>query len=184
MRVWQESDQKTAGHCSDAADCINMDAAPNSAKVQPVAAAPADSVHAITLTVTLPYTRADFTSAKQTSFKAAMAAAAGTVASNVDILSITEGRRRAGSIAVETKIRALDAAGLTVLENTLGSDASALTAKINTELKAQGLEESTGVTVTVDAAKTGAAAQCTASNTALVLATAAVSSAISTVSSG
>ena len=59
-----------------------------------------------------------------------------------------------------------------------------MTAKINTELKAQGLEESTGVTVTVDAAKTGAAAQCTASNTALVLATAAVSSAISTVSSG
>ena len=159
-----------------------MDALPN-VKAQPVAAAPADSVHVLSLTVTLPYTRADFTSARQTSFKAAMALAVGTVASNVDILSITEGRRRAGSIAVETQIRAPDAAGLTALENSLGSDASALTTKLNSEFKAQGLDESTGVAVTVGA-KTGTAAQRTAPDTALMLATAVVASAISTGSSG
>jgi hypothetical protein len=106
----------------------------------------ADSVHALTLTVTLPYTKADFTTAKQTSFKVAVASAAGTVAGNVDILSITESRRRASSVGVETKIRAPDATGLTTLKSTLGSDTSALKTKLNTELKAQGLAESTGVT--------------------------------------
>ena len=35
----------------------------------------------------------------------AVAIAAGTITANVNILSITEGRRRAGSVKVETKVR-------------------------------------------------------------------------------
>jgi hypothetical protein len=38
-----------------------------------------------------------------------VADAAGTTAANVDILSITEGRRRAGSVKVETKVNRLHA---------------------------------------------------------------------------
>jgi len=39
----------------------------------------------------------------------AVADTAGTTAANVDILSITEGRRRAGSVKVETKVNRLHA---------------------------------------------------------------------------
>ena len=44
---------------------------------------------------------------KQNKFKAAVASAAGTTADNVNILDITEERRRAGSVFVETKVLAL-----------------------------------------------------------------------------
>jgi hypothetical protein len=44
---------------------------------------------------------------KQDKFKAAVASAAGTTADNIDILDITEGRRRAGSVKVETKVLTL-----------------------------------------------------------------------------
>jgi len=60
----------------------------------------------VTLTVSMPYSKADFDSAKQDKYKAAMAAAAGTSADNVDVVSVTEttAQRRAGSIDVETKV--------------------------------------------------------------------------------
>ena len=58
------------------------------------------------LTVTTPYTKAEFGTAEQGKYKAAVAAAARTAAANVDILSVTdtESQRRAGSVEVETKV--------------------------------------------------------------------------------
>jgi hypothetical protein len=50
------------------------------------------------------YSKAEFDQAKQDKYKTAVANPAGTTAANVDILSITEGRRRAGSVKVETKV--------------------------------------------------------------------------------
>ena len=58
----------------------------------------------LTLTVTLPYTKDQFDQSKQDKYKAAVANAAGTVAANVEIVRITEARRRAGKVAVETKV--------------------------------------------------------------------------------
>jgi hypothetical protein len=51
----------------------------------------------------------EFDQAKQGKYKVAVADTAGTTAANVDILSITEGRRRAGSVKVETKVNRLHA---------------------------------------------------------------------------
>ncbi len=48
--------------------------------------------------------KAEFDQAKQDKYKEAVAIAAGTTAANVEILSITDGRRRAGSVKVETKV--------------------------------------------------------------------------------
>ncbi len=70
----------------------------------PAPAAPADTKFFVTLTVTLPYTKADFDQAKQDKYKTAMAATAGTSAANVEVVKITEKRRRAGSVEVETKV--------------------------------------------------------------------------------
>ena len=52
----------------------------------------------------MPYSKAQFNSAKQMFFKAAVAGAAGTDAANVAIVSVTETSRRAGSVDVETKV--------------------------------------------------------------------------------
>ena len=123
-------------------------ASPTSDSTASVAAAPADTEHVLTLTVTLPYTKAEFTETKLTLYKLAVAKTAGTVASNVDILSVTETTRRAGSVAVETQIHAPDAAGLRTIKSTLGGGDS-LKTKLDTELKAQGLEASTAVTAPI-----------------------------------
>ena len=66
--------------------------------------APADTKHFVMLTVTLPYTKADFDQAKQDKYKTAMAATAGTSYTNVDIKKVTEKLRRAGSVDVETVV--------------------------------------------------------------------------------
>ena len=54
----------------------------------------------------MPYTKAKFDVAKQVAYKSAVAGAAGTRVSNVDIISVTESRRRAGSVEVQTKVSA------------------------------------------------------------------------------
>ena len=66
--------------------------------------APADTKHFVTVTVTMPYTKAQFDQDKQSKYKVAVASAAGTDPANVEILSITEVRRRAGSIQIDTKV--------------------------------------------------------------------------------
>jgi hypothetical protein len=125
-------------------------ACPSSTPAPPPAGttAPADTKFFVTFTATLPYTKADFTDELQTKYKAAVAKAAGTTAANVEILKITEARRRAGSVEVETKIRAKDKDGQDALATELGTGDEMLN-KLNTELKAQGLEEATGVTAPV-----------------------------------
>ena len=53
----------------------------------------------------MPYAKSDFNEALQEKYKLAIASAAGAPVDNVDIVSITEKRRRAGS--VETKVLCL-----------------------------------------------------------------------------
>jgi hypothetical protein len=49
--------------------------------------------------------QAEFDTAKQDKYKTAVASAAGTIAANIEIEAITEKRRRAGSVNVQTKVR-------------------------------------------------------------------------------
>ena len=70
----------------------------------PPPAVPKNTTFFVTVTVTLPYTKAEFDQAKQDKYTAAMAATAGTIAANVVIESITEKRRRAGTVDVKTKV--------------------------------------------------------------------------------
>ena len=65
---------------------------------------PKNTTFFVSVTVTLPYTKAEFDQAKQDKYTAAMAATAGTIAANVVIESITEKRRRAGAVDVKTKV--------------------------------------------------------------------------------
>merc|ERR1712100_90476 len=98
--------------------------------------------------VSLPYSKADFTADKQTTFKEAVANAAGSGATKDDVtLTITEVRRRAGKINVEVTIKVeTEAAAKTM--------ASAITAdKLNEKLKAAGLEEATMVSAPTVAKK-------------------------------
>ena len=112
----------------------------------PLAKAPIDTKHFVEVDVTMPYTVEQFnTAAVKTSFKKAVAAAAGTVPDNVVIVSVVLARRRNSSVVVKTKILAKDAASVTTLKSTLGSG-DALKTKLNTALKNEGLKESTGVT--------------------------------------
>ena len=83
-----------------------------------------------------------------TSFKKAVATAAGTDPENVIIVSVTVARRRSSSVVVQTKILAKDAAAVATIKSTLGSG-DALKTKLNTALKKEGLKESTGVTAPV-----------------------------------
>ena len=106
--------------------------------------------HAVIITVTMPYSKAEFDDAKQTSYKKAVAKVAATSEKNIR-LTITEGARRAGSVKVETKILAGSSSRLTEIKKALGSDAKKLLAKLNKELKAQGLNDATDVTEPKDA---------------------------------
>jgi len=65
---------------------------------------PKNTTFFVTVFVTLPYTKAEFDQAKQEKYTAAMASTAGTIAANVVIESITEKRRRAGTVDVKTKV--------------------------------------------------------------------------------
>jgi len=116
----------------------------------PVVTAPSDTKFFVTVSVTLPYAKADFDEVKQSKYRTAVAAAAGTSAVNVEIISVTEALRRAGGIAVNTKIRASDQTGMEGIAASLGSGGE-LKRRLNTQLTAQGLEESTGVSAPVTA---------------------------------
>ena len=76
------------------------------------ATVPKDSKFFVTLSVTLPYTKDEFDQSKQDKYKTAVANAAGTVADNVEIVAITEARRRAGQVVVETKVRGAPSSAL------------------------------------------------------------------------
>ena len=99
----------------------------------------------LTLSVTLPYTKDQFDKSKQDKYKTAVANAAGTIAGNVEIVKITDARRRAGKVNVETKILAADQLGLNSLRYTLASchDDGTAKCKIDKALAREGLEKST-----------------------------------------
>ena len=103
-----------------------------------------DGALAVTFTATLPYTEKTFTTDIQNKYKEAVASAAGTAAANVDI-SAKYTRRQAGSANVDTTVRAKDEAGQVAASTALGSG-DALKNKLNAQLKARGVAESTGVT--------------------------------------
>jgi len=102
----------------------------------------------VRFTVSLPYSMAEFTADKQTTFKEAVASAAGGGATKDDVtLTITEVRRRAGKINVEVTIKV-------ATEDAAKTMASAITAdKLNEKLKAAGLEEATMVSAPTVAKK-------------------------------
>ena len=81
--------------------------------------ASADSPHVLVLAVKMPYMKAKFDGAKQGLFKDTIASPSDTSPRNLDILSIAEARRRAGSIEVEANISAMDDASLHALSSTL-----------------------------------------------------------------
>ena len=66
--------------------------------------APTDSKFFFTITVSMPYSKAEFDADKKSKYKIAVATAAGTIETNVDLVEIKEKRRRAGSIDVVTKV--------------------------------------------------------------------------------
>ena len=101
----------------------------------------------------MPYTKPAFNTTRQDKYKDAVSSVADTTIADVGIASITEVRRRAGSVNVETKISASDSAGADKLALALG-DGDALMRKINKELVAQGLLESTAVTIQYTAVTT------------------------------
>ena len=69
----------------------------------------------------MPYSKAEFVANKQRRYEVAIARAAGTVAANVDIVSITEAElRRGGIVKVDTKIRTSDASSSSAVLSTLG----------------------------------------------------------------
>merc|ERR1712216_855228 len=94
----------------------------------------------VKFTVSLPYSKADFTADKQTKFKEAVASAAGGGATKDDVtLKITEARRRAGKINVEVTIKV-------ATKEAANTMAAAITAdKLNEKLRAAGLEQATMV---------------------------------------
>ena len=92
----------------------------------------------------MPYTRSEFHTENQDRFKFAIGKTAGTTADNVDIVSITDARRRAGNVDVETKIRSSSASSNSAVLRMLGSGED-LKARLNAALLSQGLKEVIGV---------------------------------------
>ena len=107
--------------------------------------APVDSQFFVAFAVTMPYSKAEFGADKQGRYEVAIARAAGTVAANVDIVSITEAAlRRGGVVKVDTKIRTSDASSSSAVLSTLGRGV-ALKNLLNAALAAQGLQPATDV---------------------------------------
>ena len=108
----------------------------------------ADGTEFVSLTVTMPYTRAGFGTDKKEKYKEALASAAATTATRVKIVSIAETRRRAGQVEVDTRILAADVAGATAMASRLGTG-EVLKVKLDTELTAQGLSASVQVSAPI-----------------------------------
>ena len=104
--------------------------------------APKDTKLFVLFTVTMLYSKAEFDTDKQDKYKIAVAKTTGTMAANVEIIKISEENRRASSIKVETKVLASDEAEMNALAKELGTGDMFLK-RLNTELKAQGLNEAT-----------------------------------------
>ncbi|MGB1604057.1 MAG: hypothetical protein ACPIOQ_65600, partial [Promethearchaeia archaeon] len=84
------------------------------------APAPTDTPFVVSVTVTMPYTKAAF-EAHQDKYRAGVASAAGVNTADVVIVSVVEvaSRRAGGKVQVETEIRAADAAASGKISSTL-----------------------------------------------------------------
>ena len=71
----------------------------------PNSPASTESTFFVSLAISMPYTEGTFTTTVRDKFKVAVARAAGTTTSKVQIVSVMAGQRRAGGIKVETKVR-------------------------------------------------------------------------------
>ena len=113
------------------------------------APAPTDTPFVVSVTVTMPYTKAAF-EAHQDKYRAGGASAAGVNTADVVIVSVVEvaSRRAGGKVQVETEIRAADAAASDKISSTLGTGA-ALKSKLTESLQAQGLEAPEAVSAPV-----------------------------------
>merc|ERR1712216_737454 len=100
--------------------------------------APTANKFEVKFTVSLPYSKADFTADKQTKFKEAVASTAGAAVADVS-LKITEARRRAGKINLEVTIKVATKEAANAMAGAITAD------KLNEKLKAAGLEEATMV---------------------------------------
>jgi hypothetical protein len=94
--------------------------------------------------VTMPYSRSEFDADTQQKYKAAIASVAVTSADNVEIINITESRRRAGSVDVYTKILLADAVKAHQMLERLG-EGEGLLQQINVALKKWDLRASSAV---------------------------------------
>jgi hypothetical protein len=117
-----------------------------------------DSKFTLTFEATMPYTKTEFDGDKQDKYKVAVARAANTARANVDLGTITEVRRRAGSVKVPTTIRSTDEEALDAMIKSLGVGA-VLKDKINQELRAVGLKEATNFTNPLKVADLSAASR-------------------------
>ena len=71
----------------------------------PNSPASTESKFFVSLAISMPYTEGTFTTTVRDKFKVAVARAAGTTTSKVQIVSVMAGQRRASGIKVETKVR-------------------------------------------------------------------------------
>ena len=119
------------------------------------APAPTDTPFVVSVTVTMPYTKAAFEAHKD-KYRAGVASAAGVNTADVVIVSVVEvaSRRAGGKVQVETEIRAADAAASGKISSTLGTGA-ALKSKLTESLQAQGLEAPEAVSDPVKKEETG-----------------------------
>ena len=113
------------------------------------APAPTDTPFVVSVTVTMPYTKAAFEAHKD-KYRAGVASAAGVNTADVVIVSVVEvaSRRAGGQVQVETEIRAADATASGKISSTLGTGA-ALKSKLTESLQAQGLEAPEAVSAPV-----------------------------------
>ena len=88
-------------------DCVSMSNAPPPPAPPPSVpeVAPDDTAHVVRVTLRLPYTVAEFDTVKQAAYREAVASAVGTVAANVDIVSIEGGRVTAQYYSPGVRVR-------------------------------------------------------------------------------
>ena len=135
---------KESAGAADCVPCPDGAVSPLASTSSDACVASQDTAFFITLTVIMPYSKVDFDASKQDRYRLAMANAAGTSKANVDIQSITEIRRRATGVSIETKIRARNAESAKTMTSRLGSG-DVLLLRINTALGEQGLKDATAI---------------------------------------
>eukprot|EP00802_Teleaulax_amphioxeia_P007078 Tamp_07084.p1 GENE.Tamp_07084~~Tamp_07084.p1 ORF type:complete len:618 (+),score=81.29 Tamp_07084:601-2454(+) len=129
--------------------CSKPDVVTNSAPV--IAVAGKNSAHYVKITLTMPYTVQELDDENvRVPFITAIARAAGTIKENIHLDYPNQRRtmrRQSASTVVEVKIVSDSADGIAAIKTQLGSTDRDVLAKINTELRAEKLQEATDAVV-------------------------------------